>query len=93
FPGAGQPLSHYKDAASYEWRVNIVDHQDELLAAMQEVSPDLEAKDFADVLDTCDAIDRGIEGGELTQQTATRFDVDFGQAGELVLVSQEYACP
>jgi len=96
FPG-GQKLSHYRGSPTYEWRVNVVDQQGELLAAMRQVSPGLNKGDFSDVLNTCDAIHRGIKGDALVQQSVIRFSgadqVSAAQARRLVEVSRQYACP
>lgn len=93
WPG-GNKLSEYEGLASYEWRVNILDNADEVLSAMQKVNPDLEEKDFNDVLGTCESIDRGIKGGALVDETKTRFDItDTAGARAMIKLAQTVACP
>lgn len=90
----GNALSEYKGFASYEWRVNVLDNADEVLAAMQKVNPDLEEKDFNDVIGTCESIDRGIKGDALVEETKTRFDVtDPAGAKAMIQLARTVACP
>lgn len=96
WPG-GNALSTYRDYESYPWRVSILDNDGALLTGMQSVSSHLEQRDLSDVLNTCDAISRGIEGGQLVDQTIQRFSgsvaVDAAQAAELIELTRDFACP
>lgn len=95
FPG-GQPLRKYEEFESYETRVNIVDNQAPLLAAMQEVSPDLDERDFADVVSVCDSKSRGASGPELLEASVLQFskadELSRDQGQQLLNVVNEYAC-
>jgi hypothetical protein len=96
WPG-GQKLSHYKDFDSYEWRVAVLDREDELLSAMQDIEPRLDEGDFTDVISTCDAIrTRGVKGAQLIEETVMRFSkssadpITNAEAGQFVeLVTAE----
>ncbi|WP_028472255.1 hypothetical protein [Nocardioides alkalitolerans] len=94
---SGNALSTYRDNESYPWRVSIVDNEGALLTGMQSVSSHLEQRDLSDVLNTCDAISRGIGGDQLVDQTIQRFSgsvaVDAAQAAELIELTRDFACP
>ena len=95
---SGRPLSEFKGMPSYEWRKTIAEDQDRLLGEMQAIAPHLEAKDFSDVLGTCDSIARGLDQGKVIDEAVVRFSgspeeqVTVEQAKDLVALAEE-VCP
>lgn len=95
---SGRPLSEFEGLDSYPWRKRLVKTQDVVLERMQGISTHLEERDLRDVLNTCDAISRGIKGNQLIEETVSRFSggsgsVDAAEAQALIAVSKKNVCP
>lgn len=104
WPGSDMPLSEFAQYDSYPWRVNAVDHQDELLDALAAVRPVVEDGDLARYISVCDDLSGGnntrpdAAGRDLIDRAALIFAPGFdpiprSDAEDLVELTKRVVCP